>query len=260
MTDPTLRTPTLPRKIAPPAKPPLAGVTPSRPPGSRTRQNDADKFWQKMTTRRIRNNPEMIRRGLTGQRRPPENIPVVDLSDEEKAPPIDAAPSSAPVTGPTIEIIEVFPPHTFRLVKPPGTGRSSAVSAAGAAAPAITPKAAASENVPMAVPGPSARATRTAAPTALSLAPVTSNAPATATPGPIPATTQKRMLPRMPRDPFCVRPTTPREERDVVVDGCLIRVPIGVKRWRTRIGKIKYVLRLDPATGTVRHWSKRQLP
>ncbi|XP_011880214.1 PREDICTED: gametogenetin-like [Vollenhovia emeryi] len=256
MTDPTLRTPTLPRMFVPPAKPPLAGLTPSHPPGDRT--SKAEKFWRKVVSRRVRNNPERIRRGIDGRWRPPEDMPVINLSEEEDGPPTDAAPASAPTAGPTIRLIEVVPRHTFRLVRPPDGGRTSAVSAAGAAAPAITPRTAASRNVHTAIPGPGIRATHTAAPIVRPPAPATRNTPATATPGPTPDSTQKRTEPRMPRDPFCVRPT-PREERDVVVDGCLIRVPIGSKRWRTRIGKIKYALRLNPATGDVRHWSKRQV-
>lgn len=62
--------------------------------------------------------------------------------------------------------------------------------------------------------------------------------------------------PRMPR---CLLPTTPRLARDVVIDGVLLRVPLGMARYRTRIGRVKYALRLDPATGEVRHWSRRNL-
>ncbi|XP_011859724.1 PREDICTED: neural cell adhesion molecule 1-like [Vollenhovia emeryi] len=256
--DPTTRTPTLPRKVVPPARPPLVGVTPSRPPGSRL--SDAGKFWRKTITRRIRNNPGVIRRGLAGPRRPPEDIPVVDLSDEENVPPSNTASSSARAAGPTVRLIEVFPPHTFRLVRSSGAGRSTTIATAGAAAPAITPE--------KGIAG-------TAAPTAPSLAPATErpitkdhlpHTSALATPEPMPTLVhagtdtvppgEGRTMPRMPRDPFFIIRTAPREERDVVVDGCLIRVPIGTKRWRTRIGKIKYALRLDPATGTVRHWVK----
>ena len=60
--------------------------------------------------------------------------------------------------------------------------------------------------------------------------------------------------PRMPR---CLVPTTPRRARDVVIDGIILRVPLGMTRYRTRIGRVKYALRLDPATGEVRHWSRR---
>ncbi|XP_011859243.1 PREDICTED: formin-like protein 16 [Vollenhovia emeryi] len=137
MTDPTSRTPTLPRKVVPPARPPLVGITPSQPPGSR--RSNGGQFWKRVVTRRIRNTTEMIRRGLAGPRRPPENIPVVSLSDEENVPPNATVSSSARAAGPTIKLIEVFPRHTFRLIRPPDDGGSSAISAAGAAAPAAPP-------------------------------------------------------------------------------------------------------------------------
>ncbi|XP_011858539.1 PREDICTED: proteoglycan 4-like, partial [Vollenhovia emeryi] len=213
MTDPTLRTPTLPRMFVPPAKPPLAGLTPSHPPGDRT--SKAEKFWRKVVSRRVRNNPERIRRGIAGRRRPPEDMPVVNLSEEEDGPPTAAAPASAPTAEPTIRLIEVYPRHTFRLLRPPTTA-GSAVSAAGAAAPKPAEVVA-------------------ARPTVQPPAPRTNSAPAATTPGPVPAVGDARSgpvssgktAPRMLRDPFCLRPTTPREERDVLVDGCLIRVPIG---------------------------------
>ncbi|XP_011866462.1 PREDICTED: proteoglycan 4-like [Vollenhovia emeryi] len=238
MSDPTARIPTRPKLTPPSARPPLVGVTSSRPPGSAAKRGDAERFWRKAMARRTRNNPERIRRGLDGKRPPPESIPEVHLSEEENEPSTNAAPSSAPTAGPTIKFIEVYPPHTFRLLRPPGTARSSTVSTVGAAAPADTT---------------GRKATGTTAPTTPSLT------RAATAPGPIPDTAQRGTAPQMPRDPFCIRPTTPREERDVLVDGCLIRVPIGSKRWRTRIGKVKYALRLDPTTGNVRHWSKRQL-
>ncbi|XP_011867250.1 PREDICTED: protein app1-like [Vollenhovia emeryi] len=272
MTDPTSRTPTLPRKVVPPARPPLVGITPSLLPGSRPQLSDGGQLWRRVVTRRIRDTTEMIRRGLVGPRQPPENIPMVDLSDEENTPPNRVAPPSAPVggpavsstTGPTIRHDLLLPPHTIRLVKAPKTKRVAAVSAAGAAAP-VVPLALAIQRL----------TAETTAPTAPSLAPATerpiirdlphtATAPAAAGPKRAEIVTgagssAPGIPPRMPRDPFYVVRATPREEHDVLVDGCLIRVPIGVKRWRTRIGKTKYALRLDPATGAVRHWSKRQL-
>ncbi|XP_011883613.1 PREDICTED: uncharacterized protein LOC105570756, partial [Vollenhovia emeryi] len=216
MTDPTERVPTRPRVTPPPAKPPLVGVTPTRPPGSTAKRGDAEKFWRKAMARRTRNNPERIRRGLDGPRRPPESIPVVHLSEEENEPPTDATPSSAPTAGPTIRLVEVYPRHTFRLLRPQGSKGRSAVSATGAAAPKPAEVVA-------------------ARPTVQPPAPRMNSAPAATTPGPVPAVGDARSdpvssgktAPRMPRDPFCIRPTAPREERDVVVDGCLIRVPIG---------------------------------
>ncbi|XP_011884027.1 PREDICTED: uncharacterized protein LOC105571162 [Vollenhovia emeryi] len=251
MTDPTERIPTHPRVTAPPAKPPLLGVTPNRPPGSKATTTDAERFWRTVISRRIRNNPEMLRRGVAGPRRPPEDIPAVELSEEEDPPRVNtvSSSSSSRATGPTVRLIEVMAPHTIILKRAPGA-RGSSVSAAGAAAPR-----------PAEI--------ETARPTAHPRIPRMIHAPADTTPGLAPAIRDARSspvssggggtLPRMPRDPFCIRPP-PREERDVQVDGCLIRVPVGVKRWRTRIGKIKYALCLVPETGTVRHWSKRQLP
>ncbi|XP_011861014.1 PREDICTED: uncharacterized protein LOC105558102, partial [Vollenhovia emeryi] len=212
MTDPTERVPTRPRVTPPPAKPPLVGVTPTRPPGSAAKRGDAEKFWRKAMARRTRNNTDLIRRGIAGRRRPPESIPVVHLSEEEDGHPTDTAPASVPTTGPTIRLVEVYPRHTFRLLQPPATGRS-AVSAAGIAAPKPAEVVAAQ-------------------PTARPRAPGVTQAPTAAAPGPAPSNkgaqpTQTRTAPQMPRDPFCIRPTAPREERDVIVDGCLIRVPIG---------------------------------
>lgn len=92
---------------------------------------------------------------------------------------------------------------------------------------------------------------------AITIAPTQRTAEQRATPAPPPPTSPQRDAPsgpRMPRDP---RPP-PRTTKEVHVDGVSISVPLGTRRWRTWVGSVHYSLRLDAATGEVRHWSKRQ--